>query len=278
MTADPPLLSVVTPAHNEAENLPALFERILAAVPTSGLALEWIVVDDHSSDTTFDVVRAIAQADARVRGIRLARRCGAHAAIACGMLDARGDAVALLAADLQDPPDLLIPLAAAWRAGTSVVWAVRRHRRNEPRTAALWSRAYYRLLRTIGGIRDLPAAGAACFLIDRRVVEGVRDSDRRAVDVMALIGSLGFPSSIVPYDRPARLRGTSRWTLRRKLSFALKSLVSVSALAARRASPMQHPIEARVEDPPRRSAETPMAELPRQDPRAERRRGMPTSP
>jgi len=104
----------------------------------------------------------------------------------------------------------------------------------------------------IGGRRDVPAGGAACFLIDRRVVEAARDGNRRAVEVMALIGSFGFPSSIVPYDRPARLRGTSRWTVRHKLSLALKSLVSVSALAARRAPPMHHPIEARVEDPPHR--------------------------
>lgn len=242
-------MSVVTPAYNEAENLPALQARLLAAVPASGLALEWIVVDDHSSDTTFDVVSGFAQADRRVRGIRLARRCGAHAAIVCGMLHARGNAVALLAADLQDPPELLIPLAAAWRAGTSVVWAVRRHRRNESRTTVLWSRAYYRLLRMIGGPSDLPEGGAACFLIDRRVVEAVRDGNRRGLDVMALIGSFGFPSSIVAYDRPARLRGSSGWTLRRKLSFALKSLLSVSALAARH-TPLHYAIEARVEDPP----------------------------
>jgi len=234
-------LSVVTPAYNEADNLPALHARLVATTMVG----EWIVVDDHSSDATYAVLATLVRADERVRGIRLARRCGAHAAIMCGLMEARGDAVAVLAADLQDPPELLAPLAAQWGAGTPIVWAVRRRRVSDTWSAVVWSSVYHWLVRTIGGVRGVPAGGAGFFLIDRCVVEALRSTDRRVTDVFALIGSLGYPYAVVTYDRSPRHRGTSRWTVRRKVGFAVQSLLSLSPLAVLRAS-TRWSIEARI--------------------------------
>ena len=105
-----PELSIITPAFNEAANLPALHRRLDAAL--AGVAWEWIAVDDHSDDATFAVLADLAQKDARVRGVRLARNSGSHAAIACGLALAQGGAAVVLAADLQDPPETIPALVA----------------------------------------------------------------------------------------------------------------------------------------------------------------------
>ena len=99
-----PLISVITPAWNEAQNLPVLYERLQAVLSAGDLSWEWIIVDDHSADATFDVVRALSARDGRVRGVRLARNAGSHVAIVCGLDEVQGDAAVVLAADLQDPP------------------------------------------------------------------------------------------------------------------------------------------------------------------------------
>src|ERR1700690_599144 len=115
-----PVLSIVTPAHNEEENLPLLYERISSALDGAGVSWEWIVVDDQSSDGTFGVLEHLSQKDARVRGYRFARNFGSHTAIACGLHHARGSAATVMAADLQDPPEDLPRLLEKWRMGFHV--------------------------------------------------------------------------------------------------------------------------------------------------------------
>ena len=127
------LLSIVTPAYNEARNLPVLYERLGQALAGLNVAWEWIVVDDHSGDDTFAVVASIARCDSRVRAIRLARNLGSHTAIACGLHHAAGDCAVILAADLQDPPETLPALLDRWRAGAQGVWAVGARREGEGR-------------------------------------------------------------------------------------------------------------------------------------------------
>jgi glycosyltransferase involved in cell wall biosynthesis len=119
-----PMLSVVTPAYNEARNLPVLYERLVQVLDRQALDWEWIVVGDHSGDDTVVAVASIAQRDSRVHAIRLARNSGSHTAITCGMDHAGGDCAAVLAADLQDPPEILPALLDQWRAGAQVVLVV----------------------------------------------------------------------------------------------------------------------------------------------------------
>src|SRR5256885_2792389 len=102
MSVNRPVLSIVTPAYNESGNVRALYERLAAALDAQGLEWEWIVVDDSSSDRTFEIVREIAERDPRVRGIRFARNFGSHMAMLCGIRFARGEGVTVLAGDLQD--------------------------------------------------------------------------------------------------------------------------------------------------------------------------------
>ena len=112
-----PVLSVVIPAFNEADNLAPLYARLAAVMGANQLAWEWIVIDDHSSDTTFAVLSELAGRDRRVTGLRLARNVGSHAAIRCGLAHAAGEAAVVLAGDGQDPPEDILRLVAEWRRG-----------------------------------------------------------------------------------------------------------------------------------------------------------------
>src|SRR5262245_18677732 len=120
------MLSILTPAFNESTNLDALYARVVATMASLGGDWEWLIVDDHSRDDTFAVIRRLAEADRRVRGVRLARNSGSHVAITCGLHHVSGDAAVMMAADLQDPPETLGAMVERWRDGAQVVWAVRR--------------------------------------------------------------------------------------------------------------------------------------------------------
>ena len=109
------MLSILTPAFNESENLPQLYARLVAALDRLGLDWEWVIVDDHSRDDTIGVVEELTRTDPRVRGVRLSRNSGSHLAIACALHHARGEAAVMMAADLQDPPETIEALVAEWR-------------------------------------------------------------------------------------------------------------------------------------------------------------------
>jgi glycosyltransferase involved in cell wall biosynthesis len=127
------LVSIVTPAYNEAANLPVMHERLQSALAQSGLDWEWIIIDDCSSDDTFGVAAEMANRDSRVRALRFSRNFGSHTATICGLEHARGDSAIAMASDLQDPPETIPELLARWAEGHHVVWAVRASREGESR-------------------------------------------------------------------------------------------------------------------------------------------------
>lgn len=219
-----PLLSIVTPAYREAENLRAFYVRLVAAL--HGVPWEWIVIDDHSPDATFTVLAELAAADARVRGLRLSRNHGSHAAILCGLQQARGQCAAVLASDLQDPPEVIPQLLEQWRAGAQVVWAVREGRPGETRATVASSRLYYRLMRCLAGMEQLPAQGADFLLLDRVVIEALRSFRETNVSLFALVTWMGFRQRAVPYIKEARARGISGWTMEKKLKLFVDSITS----------------------------------------------------
>jgi dolichol-phosphate mannosyltransferase len=227
------LLSVVTPAFNEEENLPLLYERLGAVLGALDLDWEWVVVDDHSSDRTFEVLCELARKDARVRAVRLARNSGSHTAITCGLHGARGDSAVLMAADLQDPPEVLPRLLERWREGFQVVWAVRNRREGEKATRVGFSRAYYFIMRRIVGMKDMPATGADFLLIDRRVLEAFREFGESNVSVLALVTWMGFRQTTLGYDKQARVHGASGWSLEKKLKLVVDSVTSFTYLPIR---------------------------------------------
>lgn len=226
-------LSVVTPAYNESRNLPLLHQRLSLALNRLGFDWEWIVIDDHSSDDTFAIAAEIARRNPNVFAIRLARNSGSHMAITCGLFHARGNCAAIMAADLQDPPDVLPALLDKWSGGAQVVWAVRSRREGEKASTIGYSRLYYMLMRRVVGFKDMPAMGADFFLIDRCVVEAFRQFREANVSIIALIGWMGFRQATITYEKQARLYGQSGWTLKKKLKLLVDSITSFTYLPIR---------------------------------------------
>jgi len=226
------MLSILTPAFNEAANLERLHARLAETMDAAGLEWEWLIVDDHSSDQTFQVVERLARSDARVRGVRLARNSGAHVAVTCGLRRVRGDAAVMMAADHQDPPETIAAMVQGWRQGAQTVWAVRRERPGTPAHAGFAS-VYYWIMRTVVGMKEMPERGADFFLIDRMVIDAFCRCDERNVSVLALITWLGFRQVTVEYDKQPRAAGTSGWTLARKIKLVVDSVTAFSDVPIR---------------------------------------------
>jgi dolichol-phosphate mannosyltransferase len=228
-----PLLSVVTPAYNEADNLPLLYEQLCDVLSHLDVDWEWIIVDDHSKDATFGVLARLAAEDPKVHAIRLARNFGSHTALTCGLHHARGDCAVVMAADLQDPPETLPELLDKWRDGANVVWAVRAQRPGEKTSNVAFSRLYYFLMRRVVGIEELPATGADFFLVDRRVIDSFSQFNENNVSLMALITWMGYRQTSITYQKRARIKGRSGWTLRKKLKLVVDSITSFTYLPIR---------------------------------------------
>ena len=227
------LLSIVTPAFNEADNLPTFYSRLCKTMHGIDMDWEWLIVDDHSVDATFQVINDLAQQDSRVKGVRFSRNFGAHAALTCGLHKARGDCVAALAADLQDPPEFIPELLAEWAKGVQVVWAARQQRQGESAATIGSARLYYWLMRNVVGMKEMPATGADFFLLDRKVVEAFSEFNEANVSVLALITWIGFRQVAIPYDKEARLHGRSGWSLKKKLKLVVDSVTSFSYVPIR---------------------------------------------
>lgn len=224
----PFLLSVVTPAYNEAENLSLLYNRLYEVLNKAGVDWEWIVIDDHSRDATPQVLRELVQRDARLRAYRFSRNFGSHMALRCGFDHARGDCVVALAGDLQDPPEVIPDLLAKWHEGLQVVWAVRGQRLGEKSSTVAASRLYYFIMRRIVGIKDIPSEGADFFLLDREVTDALSRFGERNTSILALITWMGFRQGRIHYDKQARLHGESGWSLQQKFKLAVDSITSFS--------------------------------------------------
>jgi polyisoprenyl-phosphate glycosyltransferase len=227
-----PWLTIVTPAFNEAANLSLLYERLIRVLDSLGSDWEWVVVDDHSADHTFETVARIAASDPRVHAVRFARNSGSHAAIAYGLRVARGAAAVVLAGDLQDPPEVVPRLIDEWHSGVQVVWAARSSQQAR-RHGLTVGHLYYLLMRHAAGLKSMPAAGADFFLVDRRVMDALRQFTESNSSILALITWMGFRQSTVSYDKLPRQHGRSGWSLEKKIKLVLDSITSWTYLPIR---------------------------------------------
>jgi len=220
-------LSLVIPVYNEAENLPLLVPAVDAALASlKDVELEFVFVDDGSQDETLARLRTLAETDRRVRAVSFSRNFGSHAALRAGFQHCTGDVVAFIAADLQDPPELLVRLLEKWREGNQVVWGSR-EKRDDPFFTTLFSKVYSSLMRRLA-LREMPASGVDVCLADRQVIDAVLAMAEKNTSVMGLIMWAGFRQTFVPYDRAARRHGHSKWTLAKKLKLFVDSFVSFS--------------------------------------------------
>lgn len=223
-----PLISIVTPCWNEEECLEPYFQQVNDAISDSeaDVDLEFLLVDDGSTDRTPEIMRQIADRDPRVRILRMSRNFGSYPSISAGLYHARGDAAICISADLQDPPTLIPRMIDLWRKGSDVVWAVREGR-DDPWAKTLFANAFYGLMR-LTSFPDLPRGGMDVGLFSRRVIDVYRAIPERDNIPFLTIFKLGFPHSQIPYRRQARLAGTGGWPFWRRVRTALDVITSFS--------------------------------------------------
>lgn len=227
------LLSVVLPVFDEEQSVPPLLER-LTTLPGElpELELEVIFVDDASTDGTGSLLKAACRERGWMRYYRLARNSGSHVAILAGLTQARGDAAVFLAADLQDPPDLIPELARRWRDGSRIVWAVRGKREGLSLPDRATAGLFYWLMNRFSSVR-LPPTGTDFALLDRSVVDALLASVGRNPNIIAEIARLGFAQTEVPYVKRRRELGHSKWTLGAKVKASLDAMVGFSHVPMR---------------------------------------------
>jgi glycosyltransferase involved in cell wall biosynthesis len=224
--ASVPLISVVTFARNEEQNLPLLYERVAQVLQGLEVNWEFLVVDDHSTDGTFEWVAEAAEKDPRVRGIRLSRNFGSHTARTCGLHHAAGDCAIGLAADLQDPPEMIPELLKKWQEGAQIVVPARANHKGGKRIEDGASRLYRWVMRSLLGAKEISAVGGSLTLMDRLVLDGFRQFRETNVSTLGLINWMGFRRAEVPYLQDARKHGASQWTLRTKIKLLIDSVTS----------------------------------------------------
>jgi len=231
------LVSVVVPVYQNAASLRDLAARLGAVAQTCApTEFEFVLVDDGSRDDSLAVLRQLSREDARVRVLKLSRNFGSNAAMLAGLAAAGGDAVVAVAADLQDPPELIPEMLRQWADGRKVVLAARRGRQDPLLTRAL-AAAFYFLFRRFA-IRTMPERGFDFFLVDRKVRDLLVGIQENNAYLMGLILWLGFVPAIVEYDRVARDEryGSSAWTFWRKVKHFVDSFVAFSYTPLRVAS------------------------------------------
>lgn len=223
-----PNLSIVIPVFNEEAVLPALVERLRRFTERlAPLITEVILIDDHSADRSPDLLKKLCRQDSGFRYARLAKNSGSHVAILAGLAQARGECAVFLAADLQDPPELILQMLDLWRAGHHVVWAVREEREGVSKADLFLANTFYRLLNLLGEV-NLPPRGSDFALLDRKVMEALLKSAGSHPSIGGEIARLGFSSAQITYTKEKRAAGDSKWTLKRKLKAFADAFVSFS--------------------------------------------------
>lgn len=225
-----PLLSIVVPCHDEESVLAETHRRLVETLAQLTPArFELIYVDDGSKDQTLAVLRALQAADRRVRLVSLSRNFGHQIAVTAGLEHAGGDAVVIIDADLQDPPEVIIEMCARWRDGYDVVYGVRTERAGETSFKLWTAKTFYRLINRLADV-DIPLDTGDFRLLDRKVVTALLRMPERARFLRGMISWVGFKQAAVFYRREARLAGTSKYPLRKMISFATDGISSFSYL------------------------------------------------
>ena len=227
-----PMLSLVLPIFNEEEVIPELHKRLQEFLATLSSETEVIFVDDGSHDSSLDLLQRLSADEPRYHIISLARNFGHQAAITAGVDHARGSAVVIMDADLQDPPEVVHDMLGKWQQGYDVVYAVRRRRAGESRFKVLTARWFYRLFATMIPI-EAPLDAGDFRLMSRRVVVALRGLREMHRFVRGMVAWVGFKQTKVIYDRPGRFAGTTKYPIGKMMRFAIDGITSFSIVPLR---------------------------------------------
>ena len=219
--------SIVAPIFNERENLPELHRRVSEVMDSTNEPWELILVDDGSTDGSTEIIRELAKEDKRIRPIIFARNFGHQIAITAGWDYARGDAVVIIDADLQDPPELILEMAKKWKEGNEVVFAVRTEREGES-WFKLWTASlFYRMIYRITDVK-IPLDAGDFRLMDRKVVNVLKQMRERHRFPRGMSAWVGFKQVGVDYKRAARVAGETKYPFRKMFRLAINAVTSFS--------------------------------------------------
>ena len=222
-------LTVVVPCFNEAEVLPEFHRRLVPALAEAGVQWDVVYVNDGSSDGTLGVMHALRAADPRVAVLNLSRNFGKEAASTAGLDAAQGDAVVLIDADLQDPPEVIPRLVASWREGFDTVYAQRRVREGETWLKRTSADLFYRMMQRIGRVQ-VPRDTGDFRLISRRVLDALKQLREHHRFMKGLFAWVGFPACAVQYDRAPRHAGKTKWNYWALWNFAIDGVTSFTVM------------------------------------------------
>ena len=227
-TSDTPLLSIVIPCFNEEDVITSTVNLLRAFCATvKDVRVELIFVDDGSQDDTRARLKSFGTEDPRIRIIGFARNFGHQVAVTAGIDAARGDAVVLIDADLQDPPEVIHGMLTLWREGYDVVYGTRTDRPGESLFKRVTARLFYRVLSRLSDV-PIPLDTGDFRLMDRRVADTLRAMPERDRFIRGMVSWVGFRQTALPYQRAERLAGESKYPLRRMLRFATDGILSFS--------------------------------------------------
>ena len=231
-TGQNPTYSFVIPVYNEEEVLPELYRRMKALMDQLDGPSEAVLVDDGSRDNSYPLMLELYAIDQRFKVVHFSRNFGKEVAVSAGLDLATGEAVVLLDADLQDPPELVIEMAARWREGYDMVYAKRDRRINETWFKRQSSRLFYRTLRRISDV-DVSLDVGDFRLVDKRALDAFRSMRERNRYVRGMFGWIGFKQIGVSYVRPGRFAGTTKWPLSKLVRLAFDGIISFSTAPLR---------------------------------------------
>ena len=222
-----PTYSVVIPAYNEQEVIAETYRRLTVVMAGMAEPYELVFVNDGSKDQTAQIIAGFCEKDPSVRLVNFTRNFGHMPAISAGMENARGRAVFIIDADLQDPPEVFPEMAAKWKEGYHVVYGKRLKRKGESWFKKLSARAFYRLLQSMTSV-DLPLDTGEFRLIDRKVCDAVNRLPEKNRYIRGLVSWVGFKQIPVEYVREERFAGVTKYPLRKMVAFAMDALTSFS--------------------------------------------------
>jgi glycosyltransferase involved in cell wall biosynthesis len=219
--------SIVTPIYDEEGNINLLYNRILDVMSSQDDSWELIMVNDGSRDRSLELIEQLAIQDSRVKVINFARNFGHQIAVTAGIDYANGDAVILMDADLQDPPEVILDLIAKWREGYEVVYAIRAERQGESQFKIWTAKLFYRLIYRITDV-NIPLDTGDFRLMDRKVVDVLRKMREHNRFIRGMTSWVGFKQTGVEYVRHARHSGETKYPLRKMIRFAWDAITGFS--------------------------------------------------
>ncbi len=222
-----PTVSIIIPIYNEEENIPELYHRLQSVIEQIDGEAEVIFIDDGSRDNSLNLMRQIYERDYRVKYISLARNFGHQIAVTAGLNNVKGEAVIVMDADLQDPPELVLPMIEKWRQGYQVVYAQRLSRKKESALKRFTAYAFYRILRRLADVNIPSDTGDFC-LMDKEIVDILNAMPERNRYIRGLRAWVGFRQTAIPFERDPRFAGKVKYSFAKSWALAINGIISFS--------------------------------------------------